>query len=143
MTPDRVDETAKGEHEPTGWVKIDEVRQYLDSVGCGTIYKTAGEGRVPLYAAPYTKNDTTAGVLHKKWVDRLVRIMGTFDLATGHADTLDQALDSLEEELRDVLGHLRARRQWVGLTANEVYECWKSGDVVAAVEAKLKQKNVP
>jgi hypothetical protein len=37
---------------PEGWVKIDEVRQYFDSVGCGTIYKTAGEGRVPLYSAP-------------------------------------------------------------------------------------------
>ena len=42
---------------------------------------------------------------------RLVRIMGTFDLATGHADTMDQALDALEDELRDVLGHLRARRE--------------------------------
>ena len=31
-----------------GWVKIDEVREHLDSVGCATIYKTAGEGRVPL-----------------------------------------------------------------------------------------------
>ena len=37
--------------------------------------------------------------------------MGTFDLATGHADTMDQALDALEAELRDVLGHLRARRE--------------------------------
>ena len=35
-----------------GWVKIDEVREHFDSVGCGTIYKSAGEGRSPLYAAP-------------------------------------------------------------------------------------------
>lgn len=35
-----------------GWVKIEEVRQHFDTVGCGTIYKTNGEGRVPLYAAP-------------------------------------------------------------------------------------------
>ncbi len=34
-----------------GWVKIDEVRQHFDTAGCGTIYKTGGEGRVPLYAA--------------------------------------------------------------------------------------------
>ncbi|CAB5223319.1 hypothetical protein UFOVP382_27 [uncultured Caudovirales phage] len=34
-----------------GWVKIDEVRQHFDAAGCGTIYKTGGEGRVPLYAA--------------------------------------------------------------------------------------------
>jgi hypothetical protein len=32
-----------------GWVKIDEVREHFDSVGCGTIYKHEGEGRVPLY----------------------------------------------------------------------------------------------
>lgn len=35
-----------------GWVKIDEVREHFDSVGCGTIYKSAGEGRAPLYTAP-------------------------------------------------------------------------------------------
>ena len=34
-----------------GWVKIDEVREHFDSVGCGTIYKTAGDGRVPLTSA--------------------------------------------------------------------------------------------
>ena len=35
-----------------GWVKIDEVREHFESVGCGTIYKNGGEGRVPLYTAP-------------------------------------------------------------------------------------------
>ena len=35
-----------------GWVKIDEVRKHFGSVGCGTIYKTAGEGRVPVYTDP-------------------------------------------------------------------------------------------
>ena len=35
-----------------GWVKVDEIRKHFDSVGCGTIYKTAGEGRKPLYTAP-------------------------------------------------------------------------------------------
>jgi hypothetical protein len=35
-----------------GWVKIDEVREHFDSVGCGTIYKTDGEGREPLYTTP-------------------------------------------------------------------------------------------
>ena len=38
-----------------GWVKIDEVRQHFDTSGCGTIYKTAGEDRVPLYTAPPKK----------------------------------------------------------------------------------------
>ena len=35
-----------------GWVKIDEVRKHFDAVGCGTIYKTAGEDRTPLYTTP-------------------------------------------------------------------------------------------
>jgi hypothetical protein len=35
-----------------GWVKIDEVRQHFETVSCGTIYKNAGEGRVPVYTAP-------------------------------------------------------------------------------------------
>ena len=81
---------------------------------------------------------------------RLIRIMGTFDLATGHADTFDELLDSLELELRDVLGHYREaskrhteyagngtagrenmtaptgyffqmpKREWVGLTDEDV-----------------------
>ena len=57
-----------------------------------------------------------AELIVKECKDRLVRIMGTFDLATGHADTMEQLLDALEDELRDVLGHLRARREWQGLT---------------------------
>jgi hypothetical protein len=35
-----------------GWVKIEEVRDHFNSVGCGTIYKTSGEDRVPLYTTP-------------------------------------------------------------------------------------------
>ena len=53
------DRLAQPEQEPLeywnaveGWVKIDEVREHFDSVGCGTIYKTAGECRVPLYTTP-------------------------------------------------------------------------------------------
>jgi hypothetical protein len=83
--------------------------------------------------------------------DRLIRIMGTFDLATGHADTMDQVLDALEDELSDVIGHLRARREWVGLTEGEVDKiidaeigfnsCWgPEEDFARAIEAKLKEK---
>lgn len=82
-------------------------------------------------------------------LERLIRIMGTFDLATGHADTMDEALDALESELRDVLGYLRARREWVGLTDKEMYRLWLSADedndrmsFGKAVEAKLKEKNL-
>jgi hypothetical protein len=42
-----------------GWVKIDEVRQHFETVSCGTIYKTAGEGRVPLYTAPPKRQPLT------------------------------------------------------------------------------------
>ena len=86
-----------------GWVKIDEVREHFDAVGCGTIYKSAGEGRSPLYTAP-------------------------------------------------------PKREWVGLTADEIWKCnkAKSGsavefhicyahqnvlDFAEAIEAKLKEKN--
>ena len=51
--------TVRTEQEPLeywnaveGWVKIDEVRKHFDAVGCGTIYKTAGEDRTPLYTTP-------------------------------------------------------------------------------------------
>ena len=88
-------------------------------------------------------------------LERLCRIMGTFDLATGHAETMSDALDALEEELRDVLGHLRARREWVGLTEDEIEKISDriKGDELLvetstwhirfakAIERKLKEKN--
>jgi hypothetical protein len=53
---DMLEALAQPEQEPLeywnaveGWVKIDEVRKHFETVSCGTIYKTAGEGRVPLY----------------------------------------------------------------------------------------------
>jgi hypothetical protein len=57
--PDGAQPSVSVEQEPLeywnaveGWVKIDEVREHFDSVGCGTIYKTAGEDRTPLYTTP-------------------------------------------------------------------------------------------
>ena len=81
--------------------------------------------------------------------ERLTRIMGTFDLATGHAETFNELLDSLESELRDVLGHYREQRQWVGLTDEEIHNLgWMDEmsfedevELVREVEAKLKEKN--
>ena len=86
---------------------------------------------------------------------RLIRIMGTFDLATGHAEGWDDLLDSLETELHDVLGHLRTARRWVDLTTAEInavyiadrdnyYSDIEHADVIMiarAIEAKLKEKN--
>ena len=84
--------------------------------------------------------------------ERLIRIMGTFDLATGHADTFDELLDSLESELRDVLGHYRQQRTWVGLTdAEQSFVFDQVKQIVDSkpfwvrfadsIEAKLKEKN--
>ena len=50
-----------------GWVKIDEVREHFDSVGCGTIYKTAGEGRVPVYTTPLQRKPLTDDELSDIW----------------------------------------------------------------------------
>jgi hypothetical protein len=38
-----------------GWVKLDEMREHFEIAGCGTIYKSGGEGRSPLYTAPPKK----------------------------------------------------------------------------------------
>jgi hypothetical protein len=75
------------------------------------------EGVYPLYIKPqgwrdnvaqaYLKGFDDASVPLFKTKERLIRIMGTFDLATGHGDTMEELLDSLESELRDVLGHYR------------------------------------
>ena len=75
--------------------------------------------------------------------ERLIRIMGTFDLATGHADTWDELLDSLESELKDVLGHYRTAREWVGLTDDEIEHLCNDQPwwMVRDIEAKLKEKN--
>ena len=65
-----------------GWVKIEEVRQHFDTAGCGTIYKTSGEGRVPLYTAPqrewvgltgYEVNECAAGCHNGNSVQDAIR----------------------------------------------------------------------
>jgi hypothetical protein len=48
-----------------GWVKIDEVHDHFDSVGCGTIYKTAGEDRVPLYTSLPKRQPLTDEALYE------------------------------------------------------------------------------
>lgn len=47
-----------------GWVKIDEVREHFDSVGCGTIYKAAGENRVPLFTSPPQRQPLTEDIVN-------------------------------------------------------------------------------
>jgi hypothetical protein len=59
-----------------GWVKIDEVREHFNSVGCGTIYKTAGEDRVPLYTTPPAAQRTWVGLTDGEMVDLLKEYEG-------------------------------------------------------------------
>ena len=75
-----------------GWVKIDEVRQHFDTAGCGTIYKTGGEGRVPLYAAP-----------QREWVgltDDEYELMAEKRVTNYFFNTLQYARD-IEQALKD------------------------------------------
>lgn len=81
-------EKEKDEQEPfeywnavEGWVKIDEVRQHFDSVGCGTIYKTSGEDRVPVYTNPPQRK-----LLTKREVEL---IDGMIEVELRHAERCD------------------------------------------------------
>ena len=76
-----------------GWVKIDEVRQHFDTAGCGTIYKTAGEDRVPLYTAPPKR----------EWValtDEVYEAMAEQYVTNCYFDTLKYAR-AIEAKLKD------------------------------------------
>jgi len=73
-----------------GWVKIDEVREHFDAVGCATIYKSAGEGRTPLYTAP-----------PKQWV-------GLTDEEIQDLSHLSQKIDASNSPWFDCLGFYRA-----------------------------------
>lgn len=76
-----------------GWVKIDEVHQHFDTAGCGTIYKTAGEDRVPLYAAPPKR----------EWValtDEVYEAMAEQYVTNCYFDTLKYAR-AIEAKLKD------------------------------------------
>ena len=109
-----------------GWVKIDEVRKHFDSVGCGTIYKTAGEGRVPLsLALAQPERDYERG-----FIDGMQKQMQS---------SVDKAVNAMS-------------RIWVGLTDEEIADCaekmeasdptdsfWR--EFFRGIEAKLKEKN--
>jgi hypothetical protein len=80
-------------------------------------------------------------------LERLIRIMDKFDLVTCHAESMEDALDALESELRDVLGHYREQRKWVPLTADEATAIWEGTDdrdsweLIMRVQKALKEKN--
>ena len=72
--------------------------------------------------------------------------------ATGHGDNIEDLLKELEWQIEE-----RIRREWVGLTADEIWQCNKASgsavefhicyahqnvlDFAESIEAKLKEKN--
>ena len=110
-----------------GWVKIDEVREHLNSVGCGTIYKTAGEGRVPLCLAQPEQEP----------------VIGKWSLREVYFDEDGEPISHRSPPQRT---EQPAQRTWVGLTEQDLdYLCnlAYTGDeeFALAVQAKLMEKN--
>ena len=104
-------------NKPVAWMNKDD---------SSLSFKNHGNGWQPLYTHPAKTEDegkvcarcgaiafdpvitqTAKTLTDEDAKQKLIRIMGTFDLATGHADTFDELLDSLEVELKDILGYYR------------------------------------
>ena len=79
-----------------GWVKIDEVREHFDSVGCGTIYKTAGEDRVPMYTTPQQR--TWVGLTDEEIDQGLLRSNHALQTAGAWRDGVEWATKQLREK---------------------------------------------
>jgi hypothetical protein len=129
-----------------GWVKIDEVRQHFDTAGCGTIYKTAGEDRVPLYASPPKKE--WVGFLDEEPVAWGVdegegRCISLHDLYFVKEDADHMA--KLKGTHAKVVALYTAppKKEWVGLTDKEIEDCLEMSiqGTCRAIEAKLKDNN--
>jgi len=85
-----------------GWVKIDEVREHFDSVGCATIYKTAGEGRVPLSLCK-AQPDNTA-----KLYEELRSIIDGGSESFTHEDAVQYLKNKLAQPTQDWIKRERA-----------------------------------
>jgi hypothetical protein len=77
-----------------GWVKIEEVREHFDSVGCGTIYKTAGEDRTPLYTTPPQR--TWVGL-----TDEEIKRLGDLDLDSNYFGLWYDFARAIEAKLKE------------------------------------------
>ena len=73
-----------------GWVKIEEVRQHFDTAGCGTIYKTGGEGRVPLYTAP-----------QREWVGLTNAEVNMFSAGCNNGNSVQDSIRKAEAKLKE------------------------------------------
>jgi hypothetical protein len=124
---------AQPEKEP-----LEYWREHFDAVGCGTIYKTAGEDRVPVYTTP---------------IKRLIDVVGDMalkqgpDYERGFIDGMQKQMQSSVDKAVNAMG----KREWVGLTDEEIKEIigpWGDTPIKGytrklfdQIEAKLKEKN--
>jgi len=109
------------------------VREHFESVGCGTIYKDGGEGRVPLCLAQPEQEPVA-----------LVDIHAFYEKCANFS--LLQKLPKGEHYLYTT----PPQRTWVGLTDEERLKLYRqfedflesdNWEYEKAIEAKLKQKN--
>jgi hypothetical protein len=94
--------------KPFGWVNMLELTNRFEWVDCGTIYKNAGEGRTPLYAAPVHASD-----ISQERVDETAKDRHEFEEMVkkgtkAWADTPDNWVDDLrgEAEKQEPVAHL-------------------------------------
>jgi hypothetical protein len=107
-----------------GWVKIDEMHQHFDTAGCGTIYKTGGEGRIPLYTTPPKPEPMIDG-----WP--LYSGLPPFTPSGGSGEIESQKIYRTIKQ-----------REWVGLTAQDLADVGPENYIGAIwADAKLKEKN--
>ena len=117
-----------------GWVKISELREHFDSVGCGTIYKTAGEGRVALCVAQPAQKP-----------------VATVTSESGNPDITMSWWHEPALPVGTMLYVTPPQRTWVGLTDEEIQTEWvltPQNDKAEGIwfgrriEAKVKDKNI-
>jgi hypothetical protein len=129
-----------------GWVKIDEMREHFDSVGCGTIYKSGGEGRVPLYTTAPPRQPLTDEEIfevHKR-VDSMQYLTFARAIEAAHG-VGEKAWVGLNEYERKFLEASNSQfyvvhhdnKNDISYVATKVD--WNS--LFEAIEAKLKEKN--
>ena len=141
------------DRELLGWVKIDEVRQHFDTANCGTIYKTGGEGQVPLYTAPPKPEPMIDGwPLYSGLPPQEEQGLTATPLPAIKLKD-ERVIDkSMAKRIATQLGW-EPKREGVGLTDEEVEGYWDWEDfqcgagrstileMVRDIEAKLKEKN--
>ena len=98
----------------------------------------------------FTLQDVQDAILAER--EKVAQWMTRQGYATGHGDNIEDLLKELEWQIEE-----RIRREWVGLTADEIWKCNKASgsavefhicyehqnvlDFAEAIEAKLKEKN--